>query len=92
MNDEGGHLFGDYVLGLTAQRIAENTRESDTVARYGGEEFVVLLPETDEEGAAVVAEKLRRAVEDIEYRSAEFSSTGAPHTASRSPQASRVGL
>ncbi len=72
VNDQGGHLFGDYVLTTTARVLSEHTRESDLVARYGGEEFVVMLPETDEEGCAVVADKLLRAVEALEYRSREF--------------------
>jgi diguanylate cyclase (GGDEF)-like protein len=72
VNDQGGHLFGDYVLATTARVLSEQTRESDVVARYGGEEFVVMLPETDEQGCAVVAEKLLRAIEGLEYRSPEF--------------------
>ncbi|MFA7248400.1 MAG: GGDEF domain-containing protein [Dehalococcoidia bacterium] len=77
-NDEGGHLFGDHVLRRTAEVIARNTRESDVVARYGGEEFVLMLPETDEAGAAAVAEKLLRAIEALEYRSPEYPAAGAP--------------
>jgi diguanylate cyclase (GGDEF)-like protein len=41
-------------------------RPGDLVARYGGEEFIVILPQTDEHGARVVAESLRQAVEDLE--------------------------
>lgn len=79
-NDLGGHLFGDYLLAETARLIAANTRESDVVARYGGEEFVVMLPETDEAGAAAAAEKLIRAVDDSAYRSDDFPPHGrAPY-------------
>jgi two-component system cell cycle response regulator len=78
VNDQGGHLFGDYVLATTAQALVANTRESDVVARYGGEEFVVMLPETDEAGSAVVAEKLLRAIEALEYRSPEFPAPRMP--------------
>ena len=78
VNDEGGHLFGDFVLATTARAIAENTRESDLVARYGGEEFVVMLPETDEAGAAAVADKLLRAIADLDYRSSEYPPPGTP--------------
>lgn len=78
VNDEGGHLFGDYVLAQTARVIAANIRESDVLARYGGEEFVVMLPETSEDGAAVVAEKLIRAVEAIQYRSPDYPPVAAP--------------
>ena len=80
VNDEGGHVFGDYVLTATAtaRALTEQTRDSDIVARYGGEEFVVMLPETDEEGATAVAEKLLRAIHDLEYRSGDFPPAGQP--------------
>ena len=78
VNDEGGHPFGDHVLTMTAQALVASTRESDLVARYGGEEFVVMLPETDEAGAAAVADKLLRAIADLDYRSSEYPPPGTP--------------
>jgi diguanylate cyclase (GGDEF)-like protein len=62
VNDRFGHRSGDEVLVEVARRMSEQVRELDTCARYGGEEFVLLLPETDCEGARVVADKLRRAI------------------------------
>lgn len=62
-NDTLGHRHGDKVLKLISELISKNLREVDTVARFGGEEFVVLLPDTDREGAVVVGEKLRRIVQ-----------------------------
>jgi two-component system cell cycle response regulator len=63
INDRHGHAAGDTVLIEFARRIQETlTRESDWCARLGGEEFVLVLPETDLAGGAVVAEKIRRAV------------------------------
>lgn len=62
-NDTYGHLHGDKVLKIIAGLIGRNLREVDTVARFGGEEFIVLLPDTDKDGALVVGEKLRRRVE-----------------------------
>jgi len=62
-NDHYGHQGGDEVLRRVARALEEAVRRpADRVARYGGEEFVVILPETDREGAATVAEALRRAV------------------------------
>ena len=63
INDKQGHIAGDEVLRRTAEVIRSCTRESDVVGRFGGEEFVVLLPDTDTDGAIVVAEKIRAAVE-----------------------------
>ncbi|HEY7471316.1 MAG TPA: diguanylate cyclase [Gemmatimonadota bacterium] len=62
VNDRFGHLAGDRVLQRVAEVIADQVRGIDTVARYGGEEFAVLLPETQNERALVVAERLRSRV------------------------------
>lgn len=59
VNDTHGHLQGDEVLRMIGRVLKEVTRDIDTPARYGGEEFVVLLPETDTEGAVEVAERIR---------------------------------
>ncbi len=77
-NDLGGHAFGDYVLAATAKLIRENLRESDMAGRYGGEEFAVVLPETDGEHAAPVAEKLRAAIEAFEFRTNRYPAADDP--------------
>jgi diguanylate cyclase (GGDEF)-like protein len=59
INDERGHQTGDEVLRRFADLSKSLIRPSDWMARYGGEEFVIVLPETDAAGAAVVAEKIR---------------------------------
>ena len=61
-NDTFGHPAGDEVLKTVAATIAGAARTTDTVARYGGEEFVIVLPETDYEGAMILAERCRLAV------------------------------
>jgi len=64
-NDKYGHKTGDEVLHLVAQILKDKLpRKTDMVARYGGEEFFVALPNTDRVGAALVAEKLRVAIEE----------------------------
>jgi len=67
-NDTYGHVEGDNAIKRVANTIQEELRKVDILARYGGEEFVILLPETDKESAALVAEKIRRAVEKIEFQ------------------------
>lgn len=62
VNDSYGHQVGDKVLAGVARALGSRLRPSDIAARYGGEEFVLLLPETDAKGAAVVAERLRQRV------------------------------
>ncbi|MBI5511642.1 MAG: diguanylate cyclase [Deltaproteobacteria bacterium] len=63
VNDELGHLQGDRVLRAVAETIRANIRTSDVLARFGGEEFSVILPHTGLDGARVVAEKIRAAVQ-----------------------------
>jgi two-component system cell cycle response regulator len=63
VNDTHGHPAGDAVLRTFAEVMAQTFREPDLVGRIGGEEFLVLLPETDVEGAVVGAERLRKAME-----------------------------
>lgn len=63
MNDRFGHQRGDAILIELAQRVVHHTtRQVDTLARYGGEEFVLILPETGEDGADTVAEKIREEI------------------------------
>jgi diguanylate cyclase (GGDEF)-like protein/PAS domain S-box-containing protein len=65
-NDRYGHQRGDDCLRTIAQTIASSAmRPADVVARYGGEEFALILKDTDEEGALVVAERIRQAVENL---------------------------
>ncbi len=63
INDQHGHLTGDQVLKSLGDIIKENVREIDIAGRYGGEEFCVVLPDTDQEGARLVAERIRVATE-----------------------------
>jgi diguanylate cyclase (GGDEF)-like protein len=63
-NDRHGHACGDLVLTEIARLLREQSRDVDVLARWGGEEFVLLLPETELEGGAVLAEKLRGVVEN----------------------------
>ena len=65
VNDTYGHQAGDRVLQEVAKAVRRNIRRTDVFARWGGEEFVLLLPKTDLEGAKKVAEKLRKALEDL---------------------------
>jgi diguanylate cyclase (GGDEF)-like protein len=62
INDELGHLGGDFTLRELASRIKGNIRREELFARYGGEEFAVVLPETNREGASIFSERIRRTV------------------------------
>jgi len=63
VNDNHGHLAGDEVLRVVANRLKGCLRDCDLLGRYGGEEFMIVLPETDSAGAHILAERLRKAIE-----------------------------
>jgi diguanylate cyclase (GGDEF)-like protein len=65
INDTYGHMTGDQVLRVLAQRFRRNVREIDIVGRYGGEEFVILLLENDLPTAKMIAERLRLLISSI---------------------------
>jgi len=66
-NDTYGHLQGDSVLIHTANIIKDSVREIDIACRYGGEELAVIMPATDTEGAYIVAERLRKKIEEHNF-------------------------
>lgn len=66
-NDNYGHQGGDACLRRVARMLdGELKRAADVAARYGGEEFVIVLPDTDSQGAGIIAEKLRSTVEALQ--------------------------
>lgn len=67
INDTYGHGCGDEILKQISSALLSVLRAEDIVARYGGEEFIVLLPNTNPEGALTVAEKLRATVQDKNF-------------------------
>jgi diguanylate cyclase (GGDEF)-like protein len=76
-NDRYGHACGDYILTRTAAILRDRVRDVDRLGRWGGEEFILLLPETDSDGAALLAEKLRDTIADnvLEYEHRRHSLT-----------------
>jgi diguanylate cyclase (GGDEF)-like protein len=67
LNDHYGHHIGDQVLREVSAVLMKDMREVDTVARYGGEEFVMMLPDTTEEEAYRVAQRIRKSVEQTKF-------------------------
>jgi diguanylate cyclase (GGDEF)-like protein len=65
VNDEQGHLAGDELLRKIARTIEESVRAIDVVGRFGGDEFVAMLPDTDAEQGALVAERLVCAIREV---------------------------
>lgn len=74
VNDQYGHDGGDHVLKSIAQRLRMHLRQEDVLARWGGEEFLILLPESDLQGAMVLADRLRRAIceQPFHYNNFDF--------------------
>ncbi len=73
INDEFGHEAGDQALCAVVDVMQDALRQSDLIARLGGEEFVVILPDTDESDARLLAERVRHRVED-----SGFTASGWP--------------
>ena len=69
VNDRYGHLMGDYVLSQIATILKSCVRGSDYVVRYGGDEFLILLPETDEQGAGIVRQRVLTKVAEWDHNS-----------------------
>jgi diguanylate cyclase (GGDEF)-like protein len=67
VNDTFGHTAGDYVLKEIASLLKASVRKKDTVARYGGEEFVLILPEAGLEETTIIAERIRKMVENTPF-------------------------
>jgi diguanylate cyclase (GGDEF)-like protein len=68
VNDTHGHAAGDHVLRMVAEVLTQSVRAEDVVGRVGGDEFLVLLPEADDDGAAELAERLRRRIRSATVR------------------------
>jgi diguanylate cyclase (GGDEF)-like protein/PAS domain S-box-containing protein len=79
VNDQFGHLAGDYVLQQFSENIKESIRAYDFIGRYGGEEFIICLPDTSGEDAFLVAERMRSSIEtlDIDYQGSNIKITGS---------------
>lgn len=76
-NDTYGHACGDYVLQQVAKKIFDGIRGQDMAGRYGGEEFVVMLYNTEKDSAILVAERIRKEIENAElhYEGQDLSVT-----------------
>ncbi|SED73216.1 diguanylate cyclase (GGDEF) domain-containing protein [Burkholderia sp. WP9] len=80
INDTYGHLCGDAIIRNFATLLRKSTRQHvDSVVRYGGEEFLLLLPQTDRAGAAILAERLRHSFAEasVEYREQRIVATAS---------------
>lgn len=65
INDQAGHDAGDVALCMLVDNLRAELRAVDTAARFGGDEFVIILPQADTEGAMIVAERLRKRIEEM---------------------------
>ena len=75
INDSYGHHYGDEVLKQVAACIKNTVRESDVAERWGGEEFIIFLPETPQHQAAMQAERMRKALQQIAIVTKDFTIT-----------------
>ncbi|MDR1462956.1 MAG: diguanylate cyclase [Azoarcus sp.] len=88
INDTHGHAGGDVMLCHIVRQIRKLLREPDTLARLGGEEFAILLPETNQEGALGLAERVRKVLEDtpLNYNGTQIHATASVGVTIMTPQ------
>ena len=67
VNDTYGHQYGDYVLKTVANLMKQAFRKTDLLYRYGGEELIMIMPETNIEGAIIPVQRLRRMIEEYDF-------------------------
>ena len=67
VNDTYGHQYGDYVLKTVASLMKQAFRKTDLLYRYGGEELIMIMPETNIEGAIIPVQRLRRMIEEYDF-------------------------
>ena len=79
VNDTYGHQYGDYVLKTVANLMKNSFRKTDLLYRYGGEELIMIMPETNIEGATIPVQRLRRAIEEYSF---DYNGVKAKVTAS----------
>lgn len=75
VNDTYGHQVGDFVLVKSAEILKKLVRDTDLLARYGGEEFFIILPNTNLDGAFILAERIRSAFENNVFRKGDIAKT-----------------
>jgi len=76
-NDRNGHQAGDRALEITAQCLRAALRKVDVASRYGGEEFSILLPQTTLQEAGVIADRIRRKINDTQFTHGKSQPLGA---------------
>ncbi len=67
INDEFGHIIGDHILVRLASILQSSFRKTDIITRFGGEEFAIILPETEISHATILAERIRRKIQQHDY-------------------------
>lgn len=77
INDTFGHDCGDRVLKVVSKGLQDAVREQDFISRWGGEEFLILLPETEIEGGRILADRIRKIIEEqiIDYNGVQVPIT-----------------
>lgn len=85
VNDNHGHSVGDTVLQRVAETLQRQVRDTDIVARYGGEEFALLLPNTELSEAFVMAERIRKAIEEMKLPQLSVTASLGISSISQSP-------